>query len=104
MNNKYASVYFSLEELDAYRNFLLAMNGLHIIEISREEIEENIRYLQLACTGTNNRLVLHNDAEVSSFKNIMKAFFPNKEYQITDDPADKAFAEWLENKKKRLTI
>ena len=99
--NKYVAVGFDPEEIGTLRNFLKAMNGIHIITISDEEIEDDIRFVETTKTAVINRIVLHNDGEVESFKNIMSAFFSDKEYKITDDPDDESFKKWLKEKEAR---
>lgn len=98
-NNKYAEVYFGPDELSDYRHFLQAMNGIRIITISEQDIDNDISFLLATKSGAENRLVLHGDKEVTSFELIMKTFFQGKKYEITDDPNDRTFDEWLKKKK-----
>ena len=103
MNKSYAALYFGPEEAGDFRNFLDAMVGLHIIELSKEEIDENIKEFEKIKVGTTCRLVLHNEQEYLMFKHCMQAFFKEKEFKITDNPDDETFAKWLEDKEKKTT-
>lgn len=96
--DKYAAVYFGIDESGDWRKFLHMMNGIGIISLSKEEIDRNLDEFIEGKVGAMNRLVLHGDDQVRMFENSMLAFLPKKEYKITDDPDDKAFAEWLERK------
>lgn len=99
---KYAAVYFGPDESKDQREFLSAMNGVQIITLSKEEIDNDIKEFERIKVGVMNRLVLHDEKEVTLFECCMKAFFSNKEYKITDDPDDEEFAKWLREKEQRI--
>lgn len=96
---KYAAVYFGPDESDTWEKFIKGLNASGIIQLTKEEIDENIKEFRSIPYGTTNRIVLHDKDEVKTFEQIMKVFFSDKEYKITDDPDDKDFTEWLNKKK-----
>ena len=100
MADKYAALYFSKDESAKYREFLRAMNGVKIIMISREQIDLCVEEFERDPVGLTVRLVLHGDEEADLFRHVMRVFFDGLEYEITDDPDDKAFADWLEEKRR----
>ena len=78
------------------------MKDSGIIQVSKEDVdrwyeEDTERDLP----GCENHLVLHGEEEINRFIYVMRTFFPNKEYKITDDPQSKEFSDWL--RKKRST-
>ena len=97
--DQFVSVYFGPNEREKQREFLLAMNGVGIIQVTQDEIEhwfqEDVKANAPGCT---NNIVLHNADERQRFIHVMDIFFPNKEYKITDAPGTKEFKEWLERK------
>ena len=98
--DKFASVYFGPDEREGQRDFLLAMNGAEIIQISRDQVNDWYNEdVQRGLPGCENHLVLHGEEEVNRFGYVMKTFFPNNEYKITDDPGSKEFKDWLRKKR-----
>lgn len=96
----YASVSFGADEKEKQRLFLIAMNGAEIIQVSRDDIERWYKEDTEMNSACHNRIVLHNDEEVSRFKYVMKTFFEGVPYKIEANPNDEMFKEWLEKKKK----
>lgn len=102
--NYYAHVHFSKQERDQQRSFLQLMNSIEVIQVSQEEIDDWYKEdVERDLPGYNNHLVLHGDEEKDRFRYSMDAFFPLKEYQITDEPGSKEFKEWLEKKDAQKT-
>ena len=97
--DKYATVNFNRNEREQQRDFLLAMNGAEIIQISREDVENWYKEDTMLNTGCDNHIVLHDDEEVNRFKYVMQTFFGNKEYKITEEPESEEFKRWIERKK-----
>lgn len=83
---KYARVYFRKDEIESQRNFLILMDNIRIISISRSDIDAEVESLKKNHFEADNRIVLHGDEMVNKFKYAMKNFFPEKEYFITDNP------------------
>ena len=102
--DKYAQVYFGPTEAKEQRDFLNAMNGLGIIEISKDRIDDEIRLFEEEKTGMTNRLVLHGNEEVKHFEIMMATFFSGREYKITDDPDDPVFDNWIKEQAGRITL
>ena len=102
MEKKYAAIEFSSEEVSAWRQFLSAMAGLQIIGLTKEQVDDEVKIFMQEKVGVNTRLVLHNKKEVTDFECVMKVFFPEKEYRITDQPEDKMFEKWLKDKENRI--
>ena len=99
MADKYATVVFKHGEREKQREFLLAMNGAELIQVSREDIENWFKEdTSLGDPGCENHIVLHGDEEVNRFAYVMGAFFSNREYLITDAPNSEEFKNWLESK------
>lgn len=100
----FGHVHFGPDERQRQMDFLLAMNGAEIIQVSREEIrnwyEEDTKH---NAPGCDNHFVLHGEEEKNRFKYVMDAFFSDKEYEITEEPGSKEFKEWLEKKNARKT-
>ena len=98
--DKFARVRFKADEMEQQRDFLLAMNGAEIIQIAKSDVdrwyEEDMRHVT---GGYENNLVLHDEEEEKRFQYVMKAFFPDKKYEITDEPRSKEFKSWLEKDK-----
>ena len=56
----YAHVHFGSEEREMQREFLTAMNGMGIIQVKQEEIEEWYKQdVSHNAPGCDNHLVLH---------------------------------------------
>lgn len=95
----YGHVYFEPDEKERQRKFLETMNSAGIIQLSDEELDriykDDISTPKLGC---DNHFVLHGDEEKNRFRYVMDAFFSDKDYKITEDPASKEFKEWLEKK------
>ena len=98
---KYAHVYFSPEEAELQRRFLLVMNNIRLITISREDIEEHYYQFVREHIGSDNRLVLHNQDEIDKFEYAMKWVLTGKEYELTDKPSDPQFADFVESSEKK---
>ena len=98
--DKFAHVYFGPEEANRQREFLLAMNNVGIIRMSRDEIEEWYERDLKAHTGSDNQLVLHGEEEVKRFELVMQTFFKEKKYEVTDRPGSKEFKKWLDRKRR----
>ena len=104
--DKFAKLYFHPGEADLQRQFLLAMNGAEIIQISEEEVdrwyqEELNQEIQAGCENT---IVLHNDEEVNRFKYVMRTFFKDRSYDILDEPVtdqDKNVYQRLNERRER---
>lgn len=98
----FGHVHFGRDEREQQREFLLAMNGAEIIQISREEIEnwyaEDVFHNSPGC---DNHVVLHGEAQKNRFRYIMDAFFPKKKYEITEEPGSLEFRNWLEKKERK---
>lgn len=100
--DRYATVVFTRDEREKQREFLLAMNGAEIIQVSKEDVDEWYKEdTSIGDPGCENHIVLHGDEEVNRFKCVMNTFFPAKEYLITDEPGSKEFKDWLERKNKK---
>lgn len=97
---KYAAVYFGPGEGENLRKFYHGMNGLEIIQLSQDELNRSVEEFEYMKVGVNNELVLHGEEQVNSFQFFMKAFMPDKEFEISDQPGSKEFKEWLDNKNK----
>ena len=78
---------FSLKQDQAkvYREWLLAMTNAKIITLSKEQISIEIDTFERMRQGMDIRVVLHNDEEETTFKNIMDNFFKSLKYKITED-------------------
>ena len=83
---KYARVHFGKDELAGQKNFLILMDNIGIISISRSDIESEIESLKKNHFEADNRIVLHGEKMINKFEYAMKNFFPEKEYFITDTP------------------
>ena len=92
---RYAAVYFGPSEIDRQREFLQAMVGLKIIELSYNDIKRHMEDAEKEKAGIMNRLVLHSPEEEIRFKSFMRAFFPDTEFKITNNPDDEEFSKWL---------
>ena len=99
---KYARVHFTSEEADDQRDFLLAMNNVGIITISREDIDECYREFIEKGIGSVNCLVLHGEEQIQKFTYLMRYFFPGKEYDLSDEPFNKAFSDFVEKTEKKV--
>ena len=95
---KYAAVVFEREELSEQRKFLHAMNGVGVIQLSKEEIDENMDRFEQENVRIVNRFVLSTKDQARDFKAVMAIFFPEHEYKITDNPDDEEFAKWIKEK------
>ena len=96
--NYFAHVFFGRNEKEGQRDFLRALNGAEIIFVSKEEIDEWYNEDVSRDLGNENHIVLHGEEEKNRFRYIMDTFFPKKEYQITDDPENQSFQNWLKKK------
>lgn len=102
--DKFAAVYFGRDEREGQRDFLLAMNGAEIIQVSKEDVDQWYKEdIERGLPGCENHLVLHGEEEMNRFIYVMRTFFPNKEYKITDDPQSKEFSDWLRKKRNEQT-
>ena len=101
--DRYAKVSFGRDEKEKQRDFLLAMNGAEIIQVSEEDIDRWYEEDVKINTGCNNCIVLHSDEEVNRFRNVMKTFFKGVPYKISDDPDNEVFKECIEKSKKELS-
>jgi len=99
---RYAAVYFGPDESKNQREFLKAMSGVGIIELSYNEIKRCVEDFEKEKSGMTNRVVLHSQEEEEKFRNVMNAFLPTVNYEITDDPNDEDFRKWLMDKKKMV--
>lgn len=61
------------------------MTNAEIISLSKEQIRIEIDTFERMRQGMDIRVVLHNDKEEISFKNIMDNFFKGLKYKITED-------------------
>ena len=97
--NYYAHVHFNRNEHDKQRKFLQLMNSTEIIKLSKEEID-NIYNEDILTNapGADNHLVLHGEEEKKRFGYAMGAFFPEKDYEITEAPGSPEFEDWLKKK------
>ena len=82
--DRFGKVYFGPKELDKQLEFLKAMNGAQLIELSKDQINEEYKWDMDHHTGCWNVVTLHNETEVKRFHNVMKTFFPLKEYWVHD--------------------
>lgn len=95
----YGHVYFGPDEKERQRKFLKTMNSAAIIQLSDEELERIYEeYIPTPKFGYDNHFVLHGEEEKNRFRYVMDAFFSDKEYEITDEPASEEFKEWLDEK------
>ena len=95
----FGHVYFGPNEREKQREFLLAMNGAEIIQISKEEVDEWYREdIQHNAPGCDNHFVLHGEEQKKRFGYVMDTFFPNKHYDVTEEPGSKEFSNWLKKK------
>lgn len=97
----FAHVNFSATEPNTQRNFLIAMNGAGIIQLTREEIDEWYDEDVRLNRPSENHLVLHGEEEKDRFENIMATLFKEKTYSVTSTPESKEFADWLKRKAKK---
>lgn len=101
--DRYAKVSFGRDEKEKQRDFLHAMNGAEIIQVSEEDIDRWYEEDMQMNTGCNNCIVLHNDEEENRFRNVMKTFFKGVPYKISDDPDNEVFKVCVEKSKKELS-
>lgn len=100
----FGHVYFGPNEKERQRKFLETMNSAAIIQISDEDLENIYREdIQMPRYGSDNHFVLHGEEEKNRFGYVMDAFFSDKKYELTDEPASEEFREWLEKKNARKT-
>lgn len=106
--DQYATVVFTRDEREKQREFLLAMDGAEIIQISKEDVDRWYKEdSAIGDPGCENHIVLHGDEEVNRFKCVMKTFFPDRNYYISEEPGSKEFKEWLfrrENREKNTPL
>ena len=100
--DRYVRVSFGRDEKEKQRDFLLAMNGAEIIQVSEEDIDRWYEEDVKMNTGCNNCIVLHNDEEENRFRNVMRTFFKGVPYKISDDPDNEVFEVCVEKSKKEL--
>lgn len=92
---KYAMVYFGPNELEEQRKFLLVMNNIRVIKISRDDIEENYQELLREPSGVENRIVLCGQEQIDKFEYALKYFFNNKQYTLMEKPDTETFSHFV---------
>ena len=99
--NKYARIDFGPDDAEKKRQILNTLNGTQIITVAKEDIdrwyEEDVR-IKLPETY---RIALHNKEECERFESLMKAFFPEVEYEITNESKNDPFKKWVEKNSSR---
>ena len=98
---KYACVHFEPEEAEKQRQFLILMNNIRMITISREDIDEHFEHIKREGIASNNRIVLHDQKEVDRFTYAMDSFFKGKEYTLSDEPGTPEFADFVKRSEKK---
>ena len=100
----FGHVYFGPNEKERQRKFLETMNSAAIIQLSEEDLDRLYSEdIQMPRYGSDNHFVLHGEEEKNRFGYVMDAFFSDKKYELTDEPASEEFKEWLEKKNARKT-
>ena len=94
-NKKYVQTFFKKDEAQLYKEFLMAMVGIDVIVLSKEQIRDEIKFFEEGGTGLEVDLVLHNDEETKKFINIMSTFFKGLTYKLSSEPEDENFKKWL---------
>ena len=95
----YGHVYFGPDEKERQRKFLETMNSAGIIQLSDEELDRIYKDdISTPKFGCDNHFVLHGEEEKKRFGYVMDAFFSDKKYNLTEEPASKEFKEWLDKK------
>jgi len=78
---KYVRVKFSPDEAESQRAFLIVMNNIGVITISRDDINECYDDFVKRHMEAENNIVLRGNEQVNKFKYAMKYFFKDKEYE-----------------------
>ena len=100
--DKYVAVYFGPNEGGGQRMFYNAMSGIGVIQVSKEDIDGFMKDFEREKVGVINRIVIHEESMLATFRYMMDTFFRGKEYKVTDDPDDKDFADWLQEKSEEI--
>lgn len=96
---KYAEVHFKANEDKLYHDFLLAMVGVEIIVLSKEQIDKEVEVFKASYNaGYEVHIVLHDEKEEKTFRLTMDTFFKSLQYKITNEPNSMAFKIWLDKK------
>lgn len=99
----FGHVHFGPNEKEAQRKFLEIMNSAAIIQISDDDLDQMYAEDMQSPYGSDNHLVLHGEEQKKRFGYVMGAFFPNKDYDITEEPGSKEFQDWLDRKRTKNT-